>query len=81
MKTGTSKLMDSHLVDFTKETIVTSNTTTGEYAFYSPCEVVGGYRMGKQGTDYIQFNITYKPNWFHRQMMKLCLGWYWYDAK
>lgn len=28
MKTGTSKLMDSHLVDFTKETIVTSNMTT-----------------------------------------------------
>tara|TARA_R110000868_G_scaffold101340_1_gene278968 strand:+ start:83 stop:331 length:249 start_codon:yes stop_codon:yes gene_type:complete len=28
MKTGTSKLMDSHLVDFTTNTVMTSNTTT-----------------------------------------------------
>ena len=36
---------------------------------------VGGYRLG---TDhYFQFNLTYKPNWFHRTMMKLCLGWEW----
>lgn len=49
--------------------------------FISPPEYVGGYIIGKLDTGYIQFNLTYKPNWFHRQMMKLCLGWYWFDAK
>ena len=40
---------------------------------------VGGYRLG---TDhYFQFNLTYKPNWFHRTMMRLCLGWEWIDDK
>jgi hypothetical protein len=42
---------------------------------------VGGYRIGKLESGYIQFNLTHKPNWFHRQMMKLCLGWYWFDNK
>lgn len=44
-------------------------------------EYVGGYRIGKLKSGYTQFNLTYKPNWFHRQMMKLCLGWYWYDVQ
>jgi len=36
---------------------------------------VGGYRLG---TDhYFQLNLTYKPNWFHRTMMRLCFGWKW----
>ena len=40
---------------------------------------VGGYRLG--GEYGVQFNFTYKPNWFHRTMMKLCLGWEWIDDK
>ena len=40
---------------------------------------VGGYRLG--GEYGVQFNFTYKPNWFHRTMMKLCLGWEWIDGK
>lgn len=62
-----------------------TDTLTGDlitkYTIYTPPEVVGGYRLGKRDLGYVQFNLTYKPNWFHRQMMKLCLGWYWYDAK
>lgn len=46
----------------------------------TPPEYVGGYRIGKLESGYTQFNLTYKPNWFHRQMMKWCLGWYWYDV-
>jgi hypothetical protein len=39
---------------------------------------VGGYRIGgKQG---VLFSFTYKPNWLHRKMMRLCLGWEWVDA-
>jgi len=40
---------------------------------------VGGYRLG--GEYGVTFNFTYKPNWFHRTMMKLCLGWEWIDDK
>ncbi len=31
---------------------------------------VGGYRLG--GESGLQINFTYKPNWFHRTMMRLC---------
>ena len=40
---------------------------------------VGGYRLG--GEYGVTFNFTYKPNWFHRTMIKLCLGWEWIDDK
>ena len=36
---------------------------------------VGGYRLGTD--DYVQFNLTHKPNWFHRTMMRLCFGYKW----
>jgi hypothetical protein len=36
---------------------------------------VGGYRLG--GEFGFQVNLTYKPNWFHRTMMRLCFGWEW----
>ena len=26
---------------------------------------------------HVQFNLTYKPNWFHRTMMRLCFGYKW----
>jgi len=41
--------------------------------------IVGGYRFG--GEYGVKFNFTFKPNWFHRTMMKLCLGWEWIDDK
>jgi len=40
---------------------------------------VGGYRLG--GEYGVTFNFTFKPNWFHRTMMKLCLGWELIDDK
>jgi len=36
---------------------------------------VGGYRLG--GEYGVTFNFTYKPNWFHRTMMRVCFGLYW----
>lgn len=38
---------------------------------------VGGYRLGKQKLYSVLINLTYKPNWFHRQFMRIFLGWYW----
>lgn len=38
---------------------------------------VGGYTLGRGHQSYFQINFTYKPNWFHRTMMKLCFGWEW----
>ena len=37
---------------------------------------VGGYRLG-QSNLYIEFNLTHKPNWFHRTMMRFFFGMYW----
>jgi hypothetical protein len=45
----------------------------------SPPKQVGGYRLGNKKSDYIQFNLNYKPKWLHRQCMRICLGWYWFD--
>jgi hypothetical protein len=36
---------------------------------------VGYYELGGQYGIRIAFEK--KPNWFHRTMMKLCLGWSW----
>ena len=40
---------------------------------------VGGYRLGNLTHNYIQFDMTYKPKWLHRQMMRIFFGWYWVD--
>jgi hypothetical protein len=40
---------------------------------------VGCYKIG--GEQGLHFCLTNKPNWFHRKMMKLCLGWEWVDNK
>ena len=41
--------------------------------------IVGGYRWG--GELGFQINFTYKPNWFHRTMVRLCFGLEWIDDK
>jgi hypothetical protein len=51
------------------------------FDFVAPPKVVGGYRLGKELTGSVQFNLTYKPNRIHRFFMKICLGWYWFDQK
>jgi hypothetical protein len=56
------------------------NTPTS-YTLIPEPDPVGGYRIGKIPTGYIQFNLTHKPKWIHRQFMRILLGWYWYDNK
>jgi|SanBayMetagenome_1026888.scaffolds.fasta_scaffold332421_1 hypothetical protein len=44
-------------------------------------KVIGGYRLGKQISNNLQFTMTHKPIWLHRQMMRICFGWYWFDVE
>ena len=37
---------------------------------------VGMYCLGDKQ---LCIHFTTKPNWFHRTMMKVCLGWKWID--
>ena len=58
-----------------EETPTTNNIVLDDYTTIKTPNYVGGYRLG---TDhYFQFNLTYKPNWFHRTMMRLCFGYKW----
>ena len=58
-----------------KEGTTISNTFSDNYATIKTPNYVGGYRLG--GEFGLQVNFIYKPNWFHRTMMRLCFGWEW----
>lgn len=45
----------------------------------TPPNPVGGYRLGKDKNYTLYINLIYKPNWLHRQCMRIFLGWYWED--
>jgi hypothetical protein len=92
MKTGTSKLMDSQLVDFTTNTVMKSNTTTGNYAEEWDIHPIQEKNITVCSTfvptpDYVgcysvgglSIYLEKRPKWLHRKMMKLCLGWEWID--
>jgi len=49
-------------------------------SYHSQPKHVGGFRIGNT-VGYSQINLLTKPIWFHRKMMKLCLGWEWVDNK
>lgn len=53
----------------------TSNQT---YHFAVLPKYSGSYRIG--GNYGLSISIVKKPNWFHRKMMALCLGWEWLDG-
>ena len=38
----------------------------------APAQAVGGYRLGCT-----TLALTYKPNWLHRTMMRICFGVEW----
>lgn len=50
-----------------------------EFKFAVPPKPAGFYRIGGW-PNVFQVYITQKPNWLHRTMMRLCLGWIWVDA-
>jgi hypothetical protein len=49
-----------------------------QYTFSSISKYVGMYKIGGNPGFCIKF--ANKPNWFHRTMMKICLGWEWKDT-
>ena len=55
-----------------------ANTANQPYSFYAPPKYSGCYRIG--GNYGLSISIVKKPNWFHRKMMALCLGWEWIDG-
>jgi hypothetical protein len=48
------------------------------YSFTIVPKYEGSYRIGGNGG--LSVSLEKKPNWFHRTMMKLCLGWEWHDG-
>jgi hypothetical protein len=56
-----------------KTNIIDSNN----YTTFKEPTYVGGYRLGTDRYTHLQINFTYKPNWFHRTMMRLFFGWKW----
>ena len=50
-----------------------------EFKFAVPPKPAGFYRIGGW-PNVFQVPISQKPNWLHRTMMRLCLGWIWVDA-
>jgi hypothetical protein len=70
-------------------TIYIANTASQPYSFYVPPKYSGCYKIGppkysgcyRIGGNYgLSISIVKKPNWFHRKMMALCLGWEWIDG-
>jgi hypothetical protein len=52
--------------------------STKEYTVHALPKYVGYYQIG--GDYGLRVSFTKKPIWFHRTMMKLCLGWEWTDG-
>lgn len=52
---------------------------SGKLELFAP-KYAGGYRIGGNSY-YTQFNLTRKPIWLHRVMVRLLLGWEWIDAE
>lgn len=46
------------------------------YTLFVPPPAVGSYKIG----EFLAFNFPVKPNWFHRMMTRILLGWKWVDA-
>lgn len=42
-----------------------------------PPQPVGNYKVDQ----YLGFTLIKKPNWFHRKMVELILGWKWEEVK
>ena len=54
------------------------DTGNQTYQFALLPKYSGSYRIcGNYG---LSISIVNKPNWFHRKMMALCLGWEWQDS-
>ena len=55
-----------------------ANSASQPYSFHILPKYSGSYRIGENYG--LCISIVKKPNWFHRKMMALCLGWEWIDT-
>ncbi len=72
MKTEVNTVNEAQLEQFC--------TPIGQISISKQPAIVGGYRFGSDPVVYVQFNFAYKPNWFHRTMMRICLDMHWFDS-
>ena len=54
-----------------------SNVTDMVGSTFTVPKPIGNYTMNRE----LHFNFAHKPNWFHRKMTYLLLGWEWKDYK
>jgi hypothetical protein len=54
--------------------VVENNAYTDAFTQYIGPKYVGYYYLGPKA---LCIAFEKKPNWFHRTMMKVCLGWKW----
>ena len=53
-----------------------------KYTIKLPPKVKGWYVLGSTDkSNTLSISLTFKPKWFHRQMMRIFFGWYWVDEK
>ena len=75
MKTKTVERLMNETSEYTKQQVsnyadrVAKNNTS-----YIGPKYVGYYYLGHKA---LCIAFEKKPNWFHRTMMKVCLGWKW----
>ena len=61
----------------TKEAI--ENFVDRQNDFIKLPNYAGCYQLG--GSQGLMVYLSKKPNWLHKKLMKLCLGWEWIDNK
>jgi len=82
MKTKTVERLINETPEHIKQQVseYADNVVQNNASFvFKPSKYVGCYCLGGKNGFCISFEK--KPNWFHRTMMRVCLGWIWTDKK
>ena len=82
MKTKTVERLINETPEHIKQQVseYADNVVQNNASFvFKPSKYVGCYCLGGKNGFCISFEK--KPNWFHRTMMRVCLGWIWTDNK
>ena len=75
MKTKTVERLMNETPEHTKQQVSTyADRVAKNNTSYIGPKYVGRYCLGDKA---LCIAFVKKPNWFHRTMMKVCLGWKW----
>jgi hypothetical protein len=69
--------MNYKTIDQNKSDMKIGSIQPQSFMFTTP-NYVGYYKIGKEYSG-LDIGLTEKPKWFHRKMMKICLGIEWFD--